>query len=243
MNIPKMKMKYFNRFMTSLFFCGLSIATPLVGSSDISANQKGVNFNVENIPSAWTGHRLFAEWLVATMQPKQIVDLGVDFGYSTFVFALAARDIPDCTVTGIDLFEGDTQTGIRNTYNQVLAWKNEANLTNLELIPGDFYEVSLAWEKAIDILHIDGYHSYEAVSQDFANWSGFVNTNGIVLFHDINVPNPGYQVIKFFRELKGGRRLYFLHSFGLGIYVEDNALAELILNTFPNVYDFDVSPF
>jgi len=236
-------MKYFNEIIPSLFFYGyLSIATLVCGSA-LNANENGVNFNVENIPSAWTGHRQFAEWLVDTMRPKQIVDLGVDYGYSTFVFAIAARDIPGGTVTGIDLFQGDPQTGIRDTYNQVLSWKNDLNLTNLELIQGDFYDVSLAWEKGIDILHIDGYHSYEAVSQDFSNWSRFVNANGIVLFHDINVPFPGYQVIKFFRELTGGRRLYFLHSYGLGIYLQDDALAELILNTFPNVYDFDVSPF
>ncbi len=201
------------------------------------------DFNVETIPSAWTGHRPFAEWLVNTIKPKEIVDLGVDYGYSTFVFSLAACDMPGCTVTGVDLFEGDPQTGIRNTYNQVLALKEKHNLTNLELVQGDFYEVSLIWKKAIDILHIDGYHSYEAVSENFTDWSKFVDTKGIILFHDINVDRPDFQVIKLFRELTGGRKLYFLQSYGLGIYTKNDELADLILKTFPNAYDFDKTPF
>lgn len=228
----------------SLFFsCSFFGATPAWCTNSELVNKSHPSFNIENIPSAWKGHRPFAEWLVHTMKPQQIVDLGVDYGYSTFVFALAARDLPYCTVTGVDLFAGDPQTGARNTYNQVLEWKNDLNLMDLELIQGDFHEVSLDWTRLIDILHIDGYHSYEAVSADFAAWSKFVSEKGIVLFHDINVPNPGYQVIKFFRELTEGRRLYFLHSYGLGIYTKDDALAELILDTFSNVRDFDEIPF
>ena len=201
------------------------------------------DFNVETIPSAWTGHRPFAEWLVNTIKPKEIVDLGVDFGYSTFVFSLAACDMPGCTVTGVDLFEGDPQTGVRNTYNQVMSLKEKHNLINLELVQGDFYEVSLIWKKAIDILHIDGYHSYEAVSENFNDWSKFVDTKGIILFHDINVDRADFQVIKLFRELTGGRKLYFLQSYGLGIYTKNDELADLILKNFSNAYDFDKTPF
>ncbi len=222
--------------LCSLFSAPYAIA-------DSSYTKQTHDFNVETLPSAWNGHRPFAEWLVNTLKPKQIVDLGVDYGYSTFVFALAACDIPDCAIAGVDLFEGDPQTGIRNTYNQVSAIKEKYNFTNLELILGDFYEVSLTWKKPIDILHIDGYHTYEAVSNNFADWSRFVNTEGIVLFHDINVPRDDFQVIRLFRELKGGRKLYFLESFGLGIYTKNDVLAELILNNFPNAYDFDKSPF
>lgn len=199
--------------------------------------------DIENIMSAWKGHRPFAEWLVRTMQPKQIVDLGVDFGYSTFVFAQAARNNGFGTVTGVDLFEGDSQTSFRNTYNNVLAWISALSLNNVEIIKGDFTQISRAWNKPIDILHIDGYHSYAAVSSDFAAWHHFVGNDGVILFHDINVPVPGYEVIQFFRELNGGYKLYFLQSAGLGIYTKNEQLYRAILQAFPNAHDFATRPF
>lgn len=188
------------------------------------------------------GHRPFAEWLVSYMQPEQVVDLGVDYGYSTFVFALAAKKNGKGIISGIDSFEGERMTGIRDTYNYVLEIIKAVNFRNTEIIKGDFNEVSRSWVHPIDILHIDGYHSYEAVFNDFNTWAPFVLNEGIVLFHDINVPNPAFGVIDFFRELSGGYKLYFLHSYGLGIYTKNKHLYDTIRNNFTNVYDYSINP-
>lgn len=193
---------------------------------------------LKKMPSAWTGHRLFAEWLVDYLQPNQVVDLGMDYGYSTFIFANAAKLNKKGNVTGIDWFQGDGQTGIRNTYNSVLQIAKKLNFDNLEIIKGDFTEISKTWDKAIDILHIDGYHSYDAVSNDFKTWAPFVLDDGIILFHDVNVPYPGFEVINFFRELQDGYRLYFLQSYGLGIFTKNKELYEEIKKQFINVYDY-----
>lgn len=198
--------------------------------------------DIEEIVSAWKGHRFFAEWLVKKLKPKQIVDLGVDFGYSTLVFANAARDIGYGTVTGIDLFEGDHLTGYRNTHAFVLEWIEVLSLKNIELIKGDFQKIAQNWNRPINILHIDGDHTFEAVQRDFQSWSGFVQDDGIILFHDINVPHPEFKVIDFFRGLTGGHKLYFLQSSGLGIYTKNEALYNLILKTFSDVYDFEKNP-
>ena len=47
---------------------------------------------IDSIISAWTGHRKFAEFLVEKKNPDVIVELGVDYGYSTFVFANALQN-------------------------------------------------------------------------------------------------------------------------------------------------------
>jgi hypothetical protein len=194
------------------------------------------------IPSAWKGHYTFAKWLVHEMQPDQVVDLGVDYGYSTFVFASALRENGKGIVTGIDLFVGDGMTGMRSTYAQVINNINVFSFNNVEIIKGDFYTESQQWNRSIDILHIDGYHSYEAVLNDFTNWSPFVKEDGIIVFHDINVPNPNFGLIQVFRELQGGRKLYFLKSYGLGIFTKNFDLAAKILQQFDDVYDFEKNP-
>jgi len=197
---------------------------------------------LDAMPSAWKGHRNFAEWLVKYTQPDQVVDLGVDYGYSTFIFANAVQKNGKGIVTGIDLFQGEGMTGIRNTYDQVMAIVDAIKFINLEIIKGDFNTVSQTWNRTIDILHIDGYHSYQAVSNDFNTWSPFVPDQGIVLFHDINVPNPDFGVINLFRELEGGHKLYFLHSYGLGIFTKNTALYEEIKRNFTDVHDYSTNP-
>lgn len=196
----------------------------------------------DDIASAWKGHRKFADWLIRHMKPKQVVDLGVDFGYSTFVFAKAAREIGAGRITGVDLFLGDEQTGDRDTHQIVLGLVDQFQFDNIEIIKAEFGELASRWTRKIDILHIDGLHTYDAVSSDFNNWAKFVRKSGVVLFHDINVPLPGYEVVEFFRELKGGYKLYFMHSFGLGIYTKDKNLYKAIKKAFPGVFDDRTKP-
>jgi len=192
---------------------------------------------VESITSAWTGHRTFAEWLVWTTFPETIVELGVDYGYSTFVFANALKGTSG-TIYGVDFFMGDVHTGYRNTYESVKKNIADHNVTNLELVIGEFDSISKLWRTPIDILHIDGLHTYEAVKNDFIRWSPFVKEEGIVLFHDIAVESFG--VKEFFRELTGGYKLFFLHSAGLGIFTRNKELRDKIMNAFSNnVYDFE----
>ena len=42
---------------------------------------------IEDIPSAVKGHRKFIEWIIQFMNPNIVVELGVDYGYSTFVIS------------------------------------------------------------------------------------------------------------------------------------------------------------
>lgn len=179
------------------------------------------------IPSAWKGHEHFAAWLVNEIRPEVSVDLGVDYGYS--LFSLAVPGIGE--VYGIDSFEGDAHAGHRtDTYDSVIAFKNRHSFNKVHVIKGQFAEVAKTWSLPIDILHIDGLHTYDAVRADWGNWNPFVRDGGVTIMHDvISFPEVG----QFFNELTLPK-VNFVHSAGLGVVTSDQALLTKILNVFPN---------
>ena len=191
--------------------------------------------NLDDIPAtAWSGHRPFAEWLVKIMNPKVVVDLGVDWGYSTFSFALPRIG----HIFGIDNFIGDSFVGTDSDkfkYHFVNMKREKLHLQdNITFIEDDFNEVAKTWDKSIDILHIDGSHHYEDVKKDFETWSKFVNDDGIILMHDTCVEifdTNEYGVKKFFEEIDLPK-CTFTHSFGLGVVSKNEKLIEQIKTTF-----------
>lgn len=182
---------------------------------------------IDSVLSAWTGHYDFAQWLVARKKPKVIVDLGVDYGYSTYAFAL--QNIGD--VYGIDNFNGEEHTGVRDTESFVRRKIKELELTNVKIIKCLFDDIASIWGKPIDILHIDGFHSYESVKHDFETWSKFVMMNGVILFHDTQIRDRGFGVYKVFEEINLPK-VNFKQSCGLGVVSRDEFLIEEIKNVF-----------
>lgn len=198
---------------------------------------------IQKITSAWKGHRKFAEWLVNEMSPSTIVELGVDYGFSTFVFATALQEKgTGGKIYGVDLFLGDKHAGMRDTYDQVMENISKHSLTQVEIIRSDFTELSKTWTTPIDILHIDGLHTYEAVKEDFTNWSPFVKENGVILFHDVYIFHEDFGIKDFFHEVQEGHKLYFTHSAGLGILTRNEELVTKIRNEFENVLNYEDHP-
>ena len=184
--------------------------------------------DIETIPSAWKGHRGFAQWLVQLIQPKITVELGVDYGYSTFVLA---ENNPG-QVYGIDTFEGDAHAGQRDLaqYQSVVDFKTTNVFDNVHLIKDTFDNVNATWTEPIDILHIDGLHTGDAVTHDVVNWSRFFHYKTVVLMHDVmsfedvervfvNIPKP---------------KIRFVHSGGLGILCQDTSIIEAIKRHWPD---------
>jgi predicted O-methyltransferase YrrM len=181
-----------------------------------------------NLQSAWVGHEKFAEWLVNRIQPEVTVDLGVDYGFSLFALALPKIG----TVYGIDSFEADVHAGHHeDNYDVVMNFKEKHNFTNVEVVKGWFSEVAKTWDKPIDILHIDGLHTYAAITEDWTNWSKFVKPTGVIIMHDV-ISFP--ELTSFFNNNVLARKAFFAHSAGLGIAVMDEQLLQDILTEFPN---------
>ncbi|TCP68372.1 class I SAM-dependent methyltransferase [Baia soyae] len=187
-----------------------------------------IPIEVQQIPTAWRGHESFAMWLVQRLQPQVIVDLGVDSGFSTF--SLATPKIG--TVYGVDHFEGDGHAGYRNTYDFVVSikdlLKNNYGIDNIQLIKGDFLEVSKTWTQPIDILHLDGFHSYDSTKADFLHWLPHLQENGVMLMHDV----ISFPSVKQVYDEANLYRCYFSHSAGLGVLSRNKEIMEEIANLY-----------
>ncbi len=180
---------------------------------------------LRSIPSAWRGHKNFAIWLVNELKPKVTVDLGVDYGYSTF--CLAAPGIGE--VYGINSFEGDKQAGLRNTYQDVVAATRQLGINNITFLKGYFQNVAMDWSNRINILHIGGLQTYEAVKLDFETWVKFVEDDGVVLLHDTCVSDFGAH--RLFVELNYPK-VNFKHAGGLGVISRSVGIVNKITSIF-----------
>ncbi len=189
----------------------------------------------------WAGHKLFAYDLVVNTTPRRIVELGTHKGTSLFSFAQAAKDhkIP-VEIFAIDTWRGDKQAGFYG--EEVFRLVNEIKDTfykdvNICLLRETFDEAVEKFDDAsIDILHIDGLHTYEAVRHDFETWEGKVAKDGIILFHDIKVAERDFGVYKFWNEIKDRyTTAEFAHSFGLGILFRNEAMGQAFLSAFSSI--------
>jgi len=175
--------------------------------------------------TSWYENFERANYIMQIAQPNVVVDLGVDHGFSTFAFAFANKG----KIFGIDSFEGDPHAGVRNTYDEVIDLHNslmkEFEIADVQFIKGYFEDVAKTWNNSIDVLHIDGFHSYQAVKNDFETWEQFFNPNTIVLFHDI--VSFKQTVGKYFNELEGFK-YKFEDGCGLGVWSTNEKLIRQI---------------
>lgn len=172
-------------------------------------------------PSTWVEHIPFAFWLIETLKPKSIVELGVYRGTSYFSFcqAVAALNIP-CVCYGVDTWKGDEHSGFYSDsiYNLAKSY-NEKFLKFSTLIQSSFDEANNYFlDESIDLLHIDGYHTYDEVKHDFLKWLPKLSKDAIVMFHDINVREREFGVFKLWDELsKDSLHFHFDFGYGLGV--------------------------
>lgn len=172
--------------------------------------------------SAWLEHIPFAFWLISAHRPNVVVELGTHFGSSYFAFCQAIEQLRLPTRSyAIDLWKGDEHAGFygENVYTSVRD-HNARFYSRFSTLMRTTFEEGIIFFKngEIDLLHIDGYHTYEAVKKDFEDWLPKLSRRGVVILHDSNERRNNFGVFRFVEELRQTYPCFeFAHGHGLTI--------------------------
>ncbi len=170
----------------------------------------------------WSGHLPFARDLVASLQPRILVELGTHFGESYFGFCQSVEEVGiSCLCYAVDSWRGDPHAGNYGdeVWEEVDRYNTHWYGAFSQLLRKYFDDAQAEFsDESIDLLHIDGMHTYAAVKHDWDTWFPKVAPGGIVLLHDIAARHLDFGVWKLWDELSAQYESFdFHHYYGLGV--------------------------
>jgi predicted O-methyltransferase YrrM len=157
------------------------------------ARTEAIDFNSGLGDSAWLLYGL-----ARSIKPEVCVEIGSARGKSACFIGMALRENGLGKLYAID---PHTQTNWNdaNSVDTIQAITRNVNDLGLkdyvEIVRTTSDEAARRWHLPIDLLFIDGDHSYEGVRRDWEAFSRFLTEFGVAVFHDtlwdLN-PDPAY---------------------------------------------------
>ncbi len=177
---------------------------------------------IDDRSSSWTGHVPFAFWIIATLRPQSFVELGTWYGMSYLAFCQAIAMVGHGgRAMAVDTWAGDHQTGkIAADALASLRAAHDPKYAGFSTLQRSTFDEALTVvpDASVDLLHIDGLHTYHAVRHDFETWLPKMSDRGVVLFHDIAETHQDFGVYRLWAEVSARYPHFeFRHEHGLGV--------------------------
>jgi len=172
--------------------------------------------------SAWLEHIPFAFWLVDTLRPRKIVELGTHNGISYFSFCQAVIKLDLQTQCyAVDTWGGNEHAGQydEEIYQQV-SEHNQQHYSNFSTLVRSTFDQALEHfpRNSIDLLHIDGQYNLEDVRHNFESWLPKLSDKAVIIMHNSNLRKSGFEIHQFMDGLKQNYPYFeFCHGNGLGV--------------------------
>jgi len=184
--------------------------------------------------TSWHEHIPFAFTIVQMLKPKIFVELGTHKGDSYCAFCQAVNILGlDTACYAIDTWEGDKHAGFYGSeiLEELRAYHDSLYKGFSQLIQSRFEDaLDYFSDGSIDLIHIDGCHTYDAIKHDFEAWLPKMSQHGVVLLHDTNVHENDFGAWKFWGEIKEQYPCFeFKHGHGLGVISVGSEVSEELL--------------
>ncbi|MFQ5929047.1 MAG: class I SAM-dependent methyltransferase [Acidobacteriota bacterium] len=145
---------------------------------------------------------------VCDLRPQRVLEVGTARGGTLYLWTQAATD--DATVISVDLpaghYSGSGYPECRRPLYQAFARSQQ----KMHLLRADSHAPETLEQvrqilggQPVDLLFIDGDHTYEGVKTDYIHYGPLVRPGGLIAFHDIcRSPDPDTQVDRLWTQLR-----------------------------------------
>ena len=156
-------------------------------------------------------------FLMAEMECKVGAEIGVEQGrYSSSLL----RKIPGLKLYCIDCWE--SYEGYRMNKQNKVDLFYQRTIERLESLEGANYEIIKKYsmdavkdfeDESLDFVFIDGNHEFQSCTNDIAEWSKKVKKGGLIMGHDYETRDAGYEQIEVEDVIKG-----WTHAKGIKVW-------------------------
>ncbi|HEV7744983.1 MAG TPA: class I SAM-dependent methyltransferase [Pyrinomonadaceae bacterium] len=178
--------------------------------------------------------------IVKHLKPMTICEIGAAGCGTTFLLAQAAAKA--ATIIALDLAFDPSRKAALETFalpgQRLLCLEADSHRPETARLVAE-----TLGERSLDVLYLDGDHSYDGVKRDFELYRDLVSSNGMIVFHDIvsdyktrygiTTTSDTGGVPKFWQEIKTSwKRVeeivedYEQDGYGIGILYCDDASTE-----------------